>query len=55
MALYEIHIRVKGNTSVTIYKEKNNAKAAYEYALAEGLDIFGETPESVSIIEPKPA
>jgi hypothetical protein len=55
MALYEIKLRVNPGTSVTLYKEKANAKAAYEYAIAEGIEIFGKAPDGVSVIEPKPA
>jgi hypothetical protein len=55
MALYEIHIRVNPSTSVTLYKEKNNIKAAYEYALEQGIEIFGKSPDGVSVIEPNPA
>jgi len=55
MALYEIQIRVNPSTSVTLYKEKANIKAAYEYAKEQGIEIFGKVPDSVSVIEPKPA
>ena len=54
MALYEIKIRINPGTSVTLYKEKANIKAAYEYAISEGVEIFGRTPDGVSVIEPKP-
>jgi hypothetical protein len=54
MALYQIQIAINPNTSVTLYKEKANAKAAYEYAISEGIDIFGKAPDSVSVTEPKP-
>ena len=55
MALYEIHIAVNPNSSITLYKEKANIKAAYEYAKEQGIEIFGKVPDSVSVIEPKPA
>ena len=55
MPVYEIQIRVNPSTSVTIYKEKNNIKSAYEFAISEGIEIFGKAPDSVSVIEPKPA
>ena len=55
MALYEIQIRINPGTSVTLYKEKNNVKAAYEYAQEQGVEIFGRTPDGISVVEPKPA
>jgi hypothetical protein len=55
MALYEIKLRINPSTSVTLYKEKANIKAAYEYAQEQGVEIFGRTPDGISVIEPKPA
>jgi hypothetical protein len=55
MALYEIHIGKTPNISIHVYKEKNTAKAAYEYALELGAEIFGSPPDHVEVVEPKPA
>jgi hypothetical protein len=55
MALYEIKIRINPSTSVTLYKDKNNIKAAYDYAIEQGIEIFGRTPDGISVTEPKPA
>jgi hypothetical protein len=55
MALYEIKLRINPGTSVMLYKDKNNIKSAYEYAIEQGIEIFGRTPDSISVTEPKPA
>jgi hypothetical protein len=55
MALYEIKIRINPSTSVTLYKDKNNIKAAYDFAIEQGIEIFGRAPDGVSVTEPKPA
>jgi hypothetical protein len=55
MALYEIKLRINPSTSVTLYKDKNNIKAAYDYAIEQGIEIFGRTPDGISVTEPKPA
>ena len=55
MPVYEIKLRVNPSTSVTLYKDKNNIKSAYEYAIEQGVEIFGRTPDGISVTEPKPA
>jgi hypothetical protein len=55
MALYEIKLRINPSTSVTLYKDKNNIKAAYDFAIEQGIEIFGRTPDGISVTEPKPA
>lgn len=55
MALYEIRIGLNTGAAITLYKEKNSAKSAYEYAITEAMDIFGKPADTVRVIEPKPA
>ena len=54
MALYQIEIHLKPSTFVVFWKEKNTIKAAYEYAISEGTDIFGQAPDGVRVTEEKP-
>ena len=55
MSLYEITIHKNPADYVTVWKDKNTAKAAYEYGIEQGTEIFGVTPYSVVVIEDKPA
>jgi hypothetical protein len=55
MTLYEIRIGLNSGEAVTLYKEKNNPKAAYDYAKEETITIFGKVADTIRVIEPKPA
>jgi hypothetical protein len=54
MALYEITVHKNPATYATVWKDKNTAKAAYDYGVDQGTEIFGEVPYSVVIKEEKP-
>ena len=54
MPLYEITVHKNPADYVTFWKEKNNIKAAYEYGVEEGINIFGAAPYSVVVAEDKP-
>lgn len=51
MPIYEISVSINPSTRVTFVKEKNTPKAAYEYAISEGLDIFGRAPDGIQVVE----
>jgi hypothetical protein len=42
------------SNAVIIWKEKNTAKAAYEFGVSEGTEIFGQVPDTVRVVEEKP-
>ncbi len=54
MALYMITVHKNPSTAVQFWKEKNNAKAAYECAVSEGTNIFGTAPDNIEVREEKP-
>jgi hypothetical protein len=54
MALYKIEVHKKPANFVTFWKDRNNAKAAYDYAIEEGTTIFGQAPDGVNVQEEKP-
>jgi hypothetical protein len=54
MALYKIMVVKNSANRITFWKEKNNPKAAYDYGISEGTDIFGSVPDSVVVEEEKP-
>jgi hypothetical protein len=54
MSLYKIVVVKNPADIVTMWKEKSNAKTAYNYGISEGTDIFGVSPSAVVVEEEKP-
>jgi hypothetical protein len=55
MALYEIKMYRKPSDFVSIWVTKNNPKAAFDYGVEKGTEIFGVAPDSVQVKEDKPS
>ena len=55
MALFKCEIIEKSHTTVIVLKEKPTGKAAYEWAQAQAVEIFGDGAECRYYIEEQPA